>query len=229
MVLAHAEAIKADTFGEDGLLDDVSQDARLWQRLPRGIEGNVAEGVQAEFERRRAAHLFNLPGASAEVENFPRRMRYPPLHRPLSMQPGAAIGPYVVERHLGDGGMGSVWLAEDTRLHRRVALKTLRTARATDDTGRQQLMREARAAAALNHRHIATVYDVIEVDGDIAIVFEHVEGTTLATLLAGGPCRSIACFRSPCSWPRRWPPRISTVSCIATSSPRTSSSTPTVT
>jgi serine/threonine protein kinase/tetratricopeptide (TPR) repeat protein len=82
--------------------------------------------------------------------------------------------------------MGSVWLAEDTRLHRRVALKALHAARMADGAGRERLMREARAAAALNHPHIATVYDVIEVDGDVAIVFEHVDGTTLATMLAEG-------------------------------------------
>lgn len=82
--------------------------------------------------------------------------------------------------------MGSVWLAEDTRLHRRVALKTLHASRTIDDAGRERLRREARAAAALNHPHIATVYDVLESDGDVAIVFEHVEGTTLATLLQDG-------------------------------------------
>ena len=82
--------------------------------------------------------------------------------------------------------MGSVWLAEDTRLHREVALKTLRGSRMTDEAGRERLMREARAAAALNHPNIATVHDVVEVDGEVAIVFEHVEGATLATTLADG-------------------------------------------
>lgn len=96
------------------------------------------------------------------------------------------MGPYVVQRHLGDGGMGSVWLAEDTRLHRHVALKTLRAARTTDAAGRDRLRREARAAAALNHPHIATVYDVLDIDGDVTIVFEYVEGATLASVLHGG-------------------------------------------
>jgi serine/threonine protein kinase/tetratricopeptide (TPR) repeat protein len=112
-------------------------------------------------------------------------MEYPPLHRVFFMQPGTAIGPYRIERHLGDGGMGSVWLAEDTRLRRRVALKTLHAARQMDEAGRERLMCEARAAAALNHPHIAAVYDVIDVSGAVAIVFEYVEGATLATTLAG--------------------------------------------
>lgn len=88
--------------------------------------------------------------------------------------------------------MGSVWLAEDTRLHRRVALKTLRPADDDDAPARAQLMREARAAAALNHPHIAAVYDVLENDGHVIIVFEYVEGETLAARLARDPLPATA-------------------------------------
>lgn len=90
-------------------------------------------------------------------------------------------------RHLGSGGMGEVWLAEDTRLHRQAALKMLRPAQDSDASSRAQLMREARAAAALNHPHIATVYDVLEEQGDVVIVFEFVEGETLHARIARGP------------------------------------------
>jgi tetratricopeptide (TPR) repeat protein len=75
--------------------------------------------------------------------------------------------------------MGVVWLAEDTRLDRKVALKTVKSADADTTLGRQRLMREARAAAALNHPHIATVHDVLDVDGQVIVVFEYVEGDTL--------------------------------------------------
>lgn len=102
------------------------------------------------------------------------------------MQPGTTIGPYVVRRHLGDGGMGSVWLADDTRLHRQVALKVLRAAKGADTAGHDRMMREARAAAALNHPNIATVYDVVDIDGEITIVFEHVNGRTLASAIPDG-------------------------------------------
>ncbi|HEX7280956.1 MAG TPA: serine/threonine-protein kinase, partial [Vicinamibacterales bacterium] len=102
------------------------------------------------------------------------------------MHAGAHVGPYHVISQLGAGGMGVVWLAEDTRLNRKVALKTVKTADADTTEGRQRLMREARAAAALNHPHIATVHDVLDVDGKVIVVFEYVEGDTLAARLHRG-------------------------------------------
>ena len=101
------------------------------------------------------------------------------------MQIGSLIGPYRLLRHLGSGGMGEVWLAEDTRLERQVALKMVRAE--SDPTSRTRLMKEARAAASLNHPHIATVHDVIEHDGEIVVVFEYVEGETLQSRIARGP------------------------------------------
>ena len=83
--------------------------------------------------------------------------------------------------------MGVVWLAEDTRLNRKVALKTVKTADADTTEGRQRLMREARAAAALNHPHIATVHDVLDVEGKVIVVFEYAEGDTLAMRLQRSP------------------------------------------
>jgi tetratricopeptide (TPR) repeat protein len=82
--------------------------------------------------------------------------------------------------------MGTVFLAEDTRLGRLVALKTVSGADADTASAREQLLREARAAAALSHPNIAGVHDVLDADGQVVIVFEYIEGETLATRLQKG-------------------------------------------
>ena len=76
------------------------------------------------------------------------------------MQSGESLGPYRIIEPLGAGAMGEVWLAEDTRLHRRVAVKVLPDEFARDPDRLERFELEARAAAALNHPHIAAVYDV---------------------------------------------------------------------
>ena len=83
--------------------------------------------------------------------------------------------------------MGAVWLADDTRLHRQVALKMVRTGDTGGASARERLMREARAVASLNHPHIATVHDVLYHDDQVIIVLEYVEGETLHTRIKRGP------------------------------------------
>ena len=83
--------------------------------------------------------------------------------------------------------MGVVWLAEDTRLNRKVALKMVKAVDADTTEGRQRLMREARAAAAPNHPHIATVHDVLDIEGQDVLGFQYVEGETLSARLGRGP------------------------------------------
>ena len=105
----------------------------------------------------------------------------------MSLQPGARLGPYKILSLLGVGGMGEVWLAEDPRLGRRVALKSAPASAFASEEGRGRLEREARAAARLNHPGIAAVYDVLEHDGQLHIVMEYAQGDTLAALLRRGP------------------------------------------
>jgi predicted Ser/Thr protein kinase len=89
------------------------------------------------------------------------------------------LGHYRIERILGEGGMGVVYLAEDTRLHRVVALKLLSPALAGDERQRERLKQEARAAAALTHPNIATVYALEQIDDHIAIASEYLDGESL--------------------------------------------------
>ena len=100
---------------------------------------------------------------------------------------GRQIGQYTVTRKLGEGGMGVVYLAEDTRLGRSVAIKALTQEFTRDDQRRRRLRREARAAAALSHPGIATVYALEEFDDNLYIVSEYVRGDTLRSELANGP------------------------------------------
>ncbi|MCA1650243.1 MAG: tetratricopeptide repeat protein, partial [Acidobacteria bacterium] len=100
---------------------------------------------------------------------------------------GQSVGPFRVLDKLGSGGMGEVYLAEDTRLGRKVALKSPSASWLSDSNARERLQREARAAARLNHPRIAAVYDVLELAGRPYIVMEYVEGETLAASLRRGP------------------------------------------
>jgi eukaryotic-like serine/threonine-protein kinase len=95
----------------------------------------------------------------------------------------ALLGPYRIVQKLAAGGMGEVFLCEDPRLGRRVALKRVGGGWNDTDAGRDRLRREARAAAALNHPRIAAVYDVLETEAGPHLVMEYVEGETLSTLL----------------------------------------------
>jgi hypothetical protein len=100
---------------------------------------------------------------------------------------GDRVGPYRIDRVLGAGGMGIVYLAEDTRLGRPVALKALPDEATDDDTRRARLRREARAAASLVHPGIATVYALDEIAGRVYIAAEYLAGGTLRDELANGP------------------------------------------
>ncbi len=98
----------------------------------------------------------------------------------------ARIGRYAIQRKLGEGGMGVVYAARDDRLERTIALKTLSSV-ASDDTARQRLWREARAAASVNHPNICQIYEIGEDEGRLFIAMELLEGEPLAERLRRGP------------------------------------------
>ena len=96
---------------------------------------------------------------------------------------GTTLNHYKIVAHLGHGGMGEVWIAEDTRLGRKVALKTLPSRVAADPDRRARFEREARAVAALNHPNIVTIHSVEESGGVAFLTMELIEGKTLGDVI----------------------------------------------
>ena len=94
---------------------------------------------------------------------------------------------YRVLKSLGKGGMGEVFLADDTQLGRKVAIKFLSELLESDERARERLRREARSAAALDHPYICKIHEIAEIDGRTGIVMEHVSGETLHARLQRSP------------------------------------------
>ena len=135
----------------------------------------------------------------------------------MSIKPGTRIGPYEVTSPLGEGGMGVVFRAHDTKLLRDVALKLLPDHFADDPDRLVRFQREAQILASLNHPNIAQIHGLEESDNTRCIVMELVEGPTLQERLKRGPMPidealpiSEADCRSTGSSSRAWdyPPRL---------------------
>ncbi len=102
---------------------------------------------------------------------------------------GQTLGHYIITGKLGEGGMGVVYEARDTHLDRLVALKLLPHEAVASPVRRQRFIQEAKAASALNHPNIVTVYDIASADGVDYISMELIRGRTIEQLLARGPLR----------------------------------------
>ena len=100
---------------------------------------------------------------------------------------GRQVGPYKIHSLLGVGGMGEVYLAQDPRLDRAIALKILPTELASDPDRIRRFIREARAASGLKHPNVATIYEIGKSDEFHFIAMEYVEGQTLADKISGRP------------------------------------------
>src|SRR5262249_41371300 len=104
----------------------------------------------------------------------------------MTLAAGSRLGPYEILAPLGAGGMGEVWGARDTRLARSVAIKVIPPDFASDPARLKRFEKEARAASALNHPNIVTIYDIGSADSVAFIAMERVEGKTLRDLLFAG-------------------------------------------
>lgn len=135
---------------------------RIDPDLRREVEALLTERVDSEFSKR------------PTIQNAPQVLEDSTL---TDLRVGANLGPYRIESKLGEGGMGEVFRAVDTRLGRPVAIKTTREQVST------RFEREARAISSLNHPNICTLYDV----GPNYLVMELVEGETIAARLRSGP------------------------------------------
>jgi eukaryotic-like serine/threonine-protein kinase len=108
------------------------------------------------------------------------------MTRDLALTPGTRLGPYEVTGPIGQGGMGEVYSARDTRLQRTVALKVLPADQVADPERRRRFLQEARAASALNHPNIMTLHDIAHEAGVDFLVMEHVSGTPLDEVIRSG-------------------------------------------
>src|SRR5437867_5772251 len=104
----------------------------------------------------------------------------------MTIATGTKLGRYEIRSKIGEGGMGEVYLAEDTKLDRKVALKILPAEVASHRDRMARFVREAKAAAGLNHPNIAHVYEIGESDSVNFIAMEFVDGHTLRELIYMG-------------------------------------------
>jgi len=162
----------------EAALDDQPASLTQWLDNAASDDPVVREEVRSLLDHHsRAGSFLTQPVAEAAPHL---------LEEEHALEPGAVLGAYTVVREIGRGGMGRVYLASDGRLGRTVALKALAPELTRDARHRERLRREARAAAVLTHPGICTVYALEELEGELYIATEFVEGHTLRDEIAAG-------------------------------------------
>src|SRR5271169_5676381 len=135
----------------------------------------------------------------------------------MPLATGNRLGPYEILTPLGAGGMGEVYRAHDSRLDRTVAIKILPSSFAADQDRLKRFAQEARAAAALNHPNILSIFDIGEDNGTTYVVSELLEGETLRARLQKAPVPlRRAPSTMPCKSPMDWRRPTARASCIET-------------
>jgi serine/threonine protein kinase len=163
----YAAALKQEPAARAGYLERACPDPAIRARVSALLESHGLEFGGAETS------AGGVP--SSGITNAPASLV------------GRHIGTYVIERELGRGGMGVVYLAHDMRLGRTVAIKALSPAYSHSPEVRQRLLNEAKMAAALTHPGIATIYALEEVQGELFLACEYVPGAALRALVTSGP------------------------------------------
>jgi eukaryotic-like serine/threonine-protein kinase len=146
--------------------------------LERACHGNdwLRRSVESLLQSHEETnHFIDSPAFEAAAEM---------LTDGYEFKPGQTLGHYEIRSALGEGGMGKVYLAEDTKLKRRVALKVLSAVHTGDEQARKRLLREAQAAAALDHSNICAIYEVEEENDPSYIAMQYIEGETLEARMA---------------------------------------------
>jgi serine/threonine protein kinase len=157
-------------------LDRNPVDIREWLAGEVVDDPEVAAEVASLLEHHSKAESFLVEPVADRVSHL--------FDDDTRFEPGSVIATYTIVRELGRGGMGRVYLATDSRLGRTVALKALPPALTRDPAQRERLRREARAAAALTHPGICTIYAFEELNDDVFIVAEFVDGHSLREEIA---------------------------------------------
>jgi len=172
------------------------KDAEYWQRVEElfdsaarmepGPRASFLESIRDEELRGEVRTLLEAEAGGASDLEDSIRESIGQAARDITYT-GRMLGHYSVLERLATGGMSEVYLALDPRLARKVALKLLPRGMSSDGERVQRFQHEARAASALNHPNILTIYDIGEAGGQLYIAMEFVEGEPLHTLIANGP------------------------------------------
>jgi predicted Ser/Thr protein kinase len=159
-------------------VDERPADINAWLDAAGVDDWRLREEVMSLIRHHSSAGAFLASPASDQLPAL--------LSTDQPLEPSRVLGQYTIVRELGRGGMGRVYLAKDGRLGRMVALKAVSSAFTLDSSHRDRLRREAHAAANLAHPGICTVYALEEIDGDVFLATEFVEGRTLRDEIRSG-------------------------------------------
>src|SRR5262245_44113872 len=190
--------------GKSEQLSEYRIGVEIYER-PSSFDPQIDTIVRGEAHRLRLKlrQYYDADGANDPILiEVPKGAYAPVFHERdrgiLDKNIGQLVSHYRLVEKLGEGGMGAVYLAADTRLGRSVALKCISTALLKERHSRHRLLREGMAAAAIDHPNVASVYEVDEVEGQPFIAMAYVKGQSLEDRIAEGPLEIRAALNIAC-------------------------------